>query len=69
MGGHALDKIGIKTERKSTKDLYRIFDELKDYFIDYEITVTKFYKNKETHGDLDILIKTDDVAFALAGSP
>jgi len=60
MGGHALDRIGIKTERKSTKDLYRIFNEIKDYFIDYEITMTKFYTEKESHGDLDILVKTKD---------
>jgi len=60
MGGTALNKNGITTERKSTKDLYRIFNEMKDYFSDYEITMTKFYRGKETHGDLDILVKTRD---------
>lgn len=61
MGGNALNSIGIETERKSTKDLFRIFNEIKDYFVDYEITMTKFYANKETHGDLDILVKSKDV--------
>jgi len=61
LGGTALNNIGIETERKFTKDLYRIFDEIKGYFSGYDITVTKFYREKETHGDLDILVKTDDV--------
>jgi len=60
MGGTALNKIGIETERKSTKDLYRIFNEIKNYFNGYHITMTKFYSEKETHGDLDILVKTKD---------
>jgi len=40
--------------------LFRIFNEIKDYFGDYVITMTKFYSEKETHGDLDILVKTKD---------
>jgi len=57
MGGHALDKLGIKTERKSTKELYIIFDKLNRYFSKFDTTIPRFYRNKKTHGDLDILIK------------
>jgi len=60
LGGTALNRIGITTERKTTKDLFRIFNEIKGYFSNYTITMTKFYSEKETHGDLDILLKTKD---------
>lgn len=59
MGGKALKQIGIETERKSTSDLYRIYSEIKKYLGDLETHLVLFYKNKETHGDLDILIKID----------
>lgn len=61
MGGNALKILGIETERKSTRDLFKIFNKLKGFFNDYIITITKFYRNKKDHGDLDILIKTKDI--------
>jgi hypothetical protein len=61
MGGNTLRLIGIETERKTTKELHKIFNELKYYFSDYDIFMTKCYKEKPTHGDLDILLKTNNI--------
>lgn len=62
MGGKALAKYGIETERKSTEDFYRIGEYmqtvLKEHF-NAETYITKFFHEKETHGDLDLLIKVD----------
>jgi len=61
MGGEALKKVGIKTERKSTKELYDIYGKIKKYFTEYDVEMVKFYRTKKTHGDLDILLKSGDV--------
>jgi hypothetical protein len=59
MGGRLLNQIGIQTERKTTRELYEIFNKIKINF-PYELKVIDFYRNKKTHGDLDILLKTND---------
>lgn len=60
MGGKALN---FETERKTTEQFNRIFSEiepiLKELGIDYFLT--KCYRNKETHGDMDILIKDENL--------
>lgn len=60
MGGKVLKIVGIETKRISTRDLFKIFNKIKDYFKEYDIFMTKFYHNKKDHGDLDILIKTNN---------
>lgn len=60
MGGKALKKYGINTERKSTEDFLKIGNEIQNkiendlYFDTY---VVKCYTTKQSHGDLDLLIK------------
>jgi len=58
MGGKALS---IKTVRKDTNELYHIFNDIKKYLYEYDIFMTKFYRNKKDHGDLDVLVKTYNI--------
>jgi len=58
MGGKALK---VNTVRKNTDELYHIFNDIKKYLYEYDIFMTKFYRDKNDHGDLDILIKTDNI--------
>jgi len=58
MGGKSLK---IYTERKSTDEYYKIYNEIKKYFIKYDIFATKFFRDKKDHGDLDILIKSNNI--------
>ena len=62
MGGKALNKYGITTERKSTEDFQRIAGEI-ELKIGYDLGllthVVRCYHNKESHGDLDLLIQID----------
>lgn len=72
MGGKALNKYGIFTERKDTKEFLRIGKEIqgrikKDFSLehndiefDVETEVVICYHTKPDHGDLDLLIKIDD---------
>ncbi|MFW6242716.1 MAG: hypothetical protein ACOC2W_01000 [bacterium] len=65
MGGNALKKHGIFTERKTTEEFQRIADEIqKQVAIDFnnkiDTSIVTCYHNKPTHGDLDILVKTID---------
>jgi hypothetical protein len=66
MGGKALNKYGVHTERKSTEvfiklgyaiqeSLFHFF--LKQYGIELETKVVTCYRTKADHGDLDLLIK------------
>ena len=58
MGGKALKN--TYTERKTTAEMHRIYDEITsviDSKIGVEAHLVEFYRNKETHGDLDILLK------------
>lgn len=60
MGGKALNKYGIFTERKNTEEFLRIGKEIQnriliDMFL--ETVILKCYRTKADHGDLDLLIK------------
>ena len=62
MGGLALRKYGIYTDRKSTEDFYKISNTLQSklqHDLGVETFVPFFYREKETHGDLDLLFKMD----------
>jgi len=65
MGGKALNHLGIHTERKNTTDFFRIYNEISKKLNASGITCDyiKFYHEKETHGDLDILIKIDSTLY------
>jgi hypothetical protein len=59
MGGKALKILGIETERKSTSEHLRIESTLIPIISELfktEVKGVKFYRNKESHGDLDLLI-------------
>jgi len=66
MGGKALNKYGVFTERKNTEEFLRlgnsIQETLQQYFlIQYRIELTTHvvtcYRTKADHGDLDLLVK------------
>lgn len=63
MGGKALNKYGVTTERKSTEDFNRIGNQIQER-IKYDLGLISHivvcYHTKETHGDLDLLIRIDD---------
>lgn len=57
MGGNALKN--TETERKSTKQLYDIYSKIKESLekeLNTKTFVPEFFRNKQTHGDLDILV-------------
>jgi len=63
MGGKALSKYGVETIRLSTPE----FLELAKYFqnkvekdLGVETHVVEFFREKQSHGDLDLLIKIDN---------
>jgi hypothetical protein len=60
MGGHALQLLNITTERKTTPEFFKIYTEvvLPFHKIGFETHLVKFYREKSTHGDIDILIMT-----------
>jgi len=63
MGGKALNRFGIYTERKTTEEHERILSEVKpriEKLFNSELRIVKYYRNKETHGDLDLLVKTSN---------
>lgn len=57
MGGKALKN--TFTERKSTKEYLKIFNDIYNTLSDMlgDVTLTTHYHSKETHGDMDILLK------------
>jgi len=60
MGGNALQKYGIKTQRKTTSELYQInFELIKRLYEDLSLFASPvlFYRKKETHGDFDLLVQ------------
>jgi hypothetical protein len=61
MGGKALNNYGVETERKDTKDFLRICSEVEPIVNSFGIGThaVKCYHEKETHGDLDLLLKID----------
>lgn len=63
MGGKALNKYGVYTERKNTVEFKTIATEIQFSIFNYlKITsaVVKYYHNKADHGDLDLLLKIDN---------
>ena len=67
MGGKALNRFGVFTDRKNTEEFLRIGEEIqeslyvylsKQYGVHIETHVVTCYRNKADHGDLDLLIKT-----------
>ena len=64
MGGKALNKYGVTTERKNTEEFQRIGREIQEHFtfdFDFpvETAIVTCYHTKADHGDLDLLIKID----------
>jgi hypothetical protein len=62
MGGKAMKLVGVETERKTTREHLRIQNELIPIISDMfntEVKGVKYYRNKETHGDCDLLILND----------
>lgn len=60
MGGKALNKYGIHTERKNTEEFLKIGNEIQDKILTdmfFETIILKCYRTKTDHGDLDLLIK------------
>jgi len=78
MGGKALNRFGIQTERKNTEEFLRIGNEIQerihndfslihnDIEFDIETEVVTCYHTKPDHGDLDLLIKINS-AFHKSG--
>lgn len=65
MGGKALNKYGIQTERKNTEDFSRIGKEIRrqivtDFDNTLETEIVTCYHEKPDHGDLDLLLKIDN---------
>ena len=65
MGGKALSIYGVETERKSTKDFLRICNEIEPILNKYGINThaVKCYHEKETHGDLDLLLEMNQETY------
>ena len=62
MGGKALNKYGITTERKSTEDFLRIANDIQEKIgndLRLFCNVVKCYHTKESHGDLDLLVRIE----------
>ena len=60
MGGKALNKYGVFTERKNSEEFNRIGYEIKkQVYIDLKLqpAIVTSYRNKADHGDLDLLIR------------
>ena len=60
MGGKAMAIVGVETERKNTKDHLRIqalmVTKIEQLF-KTEVATVAFFRNKESHGDVDLLIR------------
>lgn len=61
MGGKALRQKGIETVRLNSKDYEMIAARVESEFrlLGWDTHVVKSYRSKETHGDLDILLKNE----------
>lgn len=72
MGGKALNKYGVHTERKDTSEFLKIGSSIQEtiqayylqqYGVSLETCVVTCYRTKPNHGDLDLLIKiTPEIA-------
>lgn len=62
MGGKALNKYGVFTERKNIAEFLNLAKKIQDNItsnLSISTAVVKYYHTKESHGDLDLLIKMD----------
>ena len=60
MGGKALNRFGVQTERKNTEEFLKIGREIQEKIsitIGIETAIVKCYHTKADHGDLDLLIR------------
>lgn len=60
MGGKALRKFGLETERKTTVEHESIALEIKnriEKLFNTDVRFVKYFREKKTHGDLDVLIR------------
>lgn len=65
MGGKALKIYGVNTERKTTAEFYKIGGEIQkqvaiDFNNEIETSIVTCYHTKDSHGDLDLLVKIND---------
>jgi len=63
MGGKALNKYGVTTERKNTEEFLRIGKEIQNRVetdLPVSTAIVTCYHTKADHGDLDLLIKMDE---------
>jgi len=63
MGGKALNKYGVFTERKSTDEFLRIGSELQErlgFDLGVRTAIVTCYRTKADHGDLDLLVKMEE---------
>ena len=63
MGGKALNKYGVHTDRKNTEEFLRIGKEIQNSVESrYPVStaIVTCYHTKADHGDLDLLLKMDD---------
>jgi hypothetical protein len=65
MGGKALNKYGVFTERKNTDEFLRIGYELQErlgFDLGVRTAIVTCYRTKSDHGDLDLLVKMEEPA-------
>lgn len=63
MGGKALNKYGVFTERKNTDEFLRIGRELQEkvgFDLGVRSAIVTCYRTKADHGDLDLLLKMEE---------
>lgn len=63
MGGKALSQYGVETERVDTEILNKYYDFISEIIQDnlrIDTYAVQCYSQKETHGDLDILLRIDN---------
>ena len=65
MGGKALNKYNVFTERKDTGEFLMIGNEIQesirnDFNLPIETDIVRCYHTKKDHGDLDLLLKIDN---------
>lgn len=62
MGGNALKQLGIESKRMTTSELNQYTQEIKQLVeqkLGVEVYVVQSYREKESHGDADLLLKID----------
>jgi hypothetical protein len=70
MGGKALKKYGVFTERKDTEEFMRIGKKMQEIVkskAGLDSAIVKCFHEKQDHGDLDLLIKIPERTFGTGG--